>query len=324
MADGRKSRVRDVYRKARESKKTRDFLVLLIFIAIAAVFWYIMALNDEMQKGYDVGVEIDNVPDSVTFITIPPSRLQVNVRDRGLNIMRHRISGVPKLQLDFREHAEDGRFRVTHAALQAAMRRVFGSSATISSITPDSLSLVYTTYPGQRLPLELDYDVTVAPGMVLGTPRLSTDVVDLFSTTKSDTLRRLYTDKVMLRNLDRNTTVSVPVVCPPGKRVKPAMVNVTFVVEQLVKKESEVTVEADNIPLGHDILFFPSRVRVSYYVPMSRYGESAVPIKVVASFKEAFNASSDKVGIHVEATAPYMTNVELKQDSVEYTVVKSN
>lgn len=311
-------------RRIKESGKTKDFLVFLVFVAIAAVFWFILALNDDSQNSFDVPLALEDVPDSVTFINMPPPRLHVTVRDRGIDLMRNNIAGIPDLRLNFAEYAEDGRFRVSHASLQASLRRVFGSSAVISSVTPDSLSLVYTTFPGKRLPLELVYDVTVAPGMVLGQPKLSTVAVDVFSTSRNDTLRRIFTDKVVLRNIDRTTTMSVPVEKLPGKRVEPAFVDVTFVVEQLVKKESEVMVEADNIPLGHDILFFPSRVRVAYYVPMSKYAEGDIPVKVMASFNEAFNTASDKVAVHIVSQPSYVSNVELLQDSVEYSVVKTN
>lgn len=309
--------------KIRESRKTKDFLVLLVFIAIAAVFWFILALNDDIQDSYDVSLEIENVPDTVTFISLPPAKLHVNVRNKGLNHLRHQIAGLPTLRLNFPEYAEAGKFRISQSSLQAAMRQVFGSNSIISSVSPDSIKFIYTTLPGKRIPIELLYDVSVAPGMVLGQPKISTQMVEVFSTTENDTLRRLETEKVVLRNIDKTTTVDVPIQALPGKRIIPPSVKVTFVVEQLVKKESEVMVVADNIPLGHDILFFPSRVRVSYYVPMSRYAEGEVPIKVEASFNEAFNTTSDKVGIHIVSQAPYLSNVELMQDSVEYTVVKN-
>ena len=312
------------YRKWRDSGKAKDFLVFLVFVGIAAIFWFILALNDDSQRSYDVSLEIVDVPDSVTFINRPPVKLHLTVRDRGLNLLRHKITGVPRLSINFPEYAEDNRFRMSHTGLQASLRRIFGSTAVISSVTPDSLNLIYTTLPGVELPLELVYDVTPAPGMVLGTPKMPVRTVDVYSTSKTDTLRRLYTEEVVLRNIDKNTVVDVPVIPVPGKRVEPSSVKVTFTVEQLVKKESEVMVEADNIPLGHDILFFPSRVRVSYFVPMSKYADSDIPVKVIASFNEAFNTSSDKVGIRIVSHAPYISNVELLQDSVEYTVVKSN
>lgn len=309
--------------KIRNSRKTKDFLVFLVFVGIAAVFWFILALNDDMQNTYEVPVEINNVPDSVTFISNPPLKLRVSVRDRGLNGLKHKISGVPVLNLNFEEYSENNHFALTHSDLQVLFRRLFGTSALISSVSPDSLNLVYTTFPGHKVPLELKYDVTVASGMVLGKPLMSASSVEVFSTSRSDTIRKLYTENIVLRNIDHDMTVDVPVQSVPGKRVIPENVKVTFIVEQLIKKESEVLVEADNIPLGHDILFFPSRVKVSYFVPMSKYTDNSVPIKIEASFNEAYNASSDKVGIKVVSKAPYMSNVELLQDSVEYTLVKN-
>ena len=303
----------------------KDFLVFLIFVGIASIFWLILALNDDAQRSFDVTLHIENVPDSVTFITIPPEKLHVTVRDRGANLLRHKLSGAPELYLNFDDFTTDNRFRISHAGLTASLRHIFGSSATISSIMPDSINLLYTTYPGRKVPVHFDYDVTVAPAMVLGTPLLSSNMVSVFSLSKNDTLRRINTEKIVIRDLDKTTTVEVPIVASSGTRVIPSSIKVTFVVEQLVKKESDVLVEADNLPLDRDILFFPSRVRVSYYVPMSKYNENdAGEIKVEASFNEAVITSSDKVGVKIVSKPSYMSNMELLQDSVEYTLVKGN
>lgn len=324
MSEEGKSRFGRFLRKLRNSEKTKNFLVFLVFVGIAFVFWVIMSLNDEVQDNFEVEVVITDVPDSVTFISTPPGRLHVTVRDKGLNLLRHRISSVPQLTLRFPEFTEGDRFRVSHASLSASLRHMFGSTAMVTSVTPDSINLIFTSLPGKRLPVELNYDVTVVPGMVLGRPKLSNSVVEVYSTNKNDTLRRLNTEKIVLRQLDKTTTVDVPIISQSGKRIIPSSIKVTFPVEQLVKKESLVNVEADNIPLGQDILFFPSKVKVVYYVPMSHYNDNSMPVKIEASFREAVNTSSDKVGIKLVSKAPYISNVELMQDSVEYTLVRNN
>lgn len=325
MGLGGQRRIKASLKKFKDSGRLKDFLVFLVFVCIAAVFWFITALNSITQKSYEVNIVIDNVPDTVTFITLPPEKIHVNVRDKGSSLLRNQLTGKPALHINFKDFADNGRLRVSHASLSASMRHLFGSTATISSLSPDSLSIPYTIYPGRKLPVELVYDVTVAPGMVLGKPIISNKTVDAFSVMKNDTLRKLYTEKVVLRNLDKNTTVDVPVLSKGGTRVIPSTVSVTFVVEQLVKKESDVLVEADNIPIGRDILFFPSRVKVAYYVPMSKYNDNNTSaIKVQASFNEAVLTSSDKVGVKIVSHPAYMSNLELLQDSVEYTLVRSN
>ena len=325
MGSGKKSPVRRSFERIRNSGKTKNVLVFLVFVCIATLFWVIMTLNEDVQKSVKVKVFIDQVPDSVTFITEPPRRLRLTVKDKGTNLMRHTFSGSPELHLSFDDFADDNTFVVSSSRLNVLLRHLFGPTATISSVTPDSLKLLYTTQPPRRIPVEIVSDITAAPGMVIeGHPKISNPLVELYSTASTDTLRRLFTKKITLRNLDHPQSVDVPIDVPPGTRAVPSSVKVSFMVESLVKKESEVIVEADNIPSGQDILFFPSRVKVSYYVPMSRYNDNTDAIKVVASFNEAVYTSSDKVGVKVVASAPYMTNVELLTDSVEYSIVRGN
>ena len=321
--DTRPSGLKRIFSGIRNFRKTKDLLGFLVFVGIAAVFWIILALNDDVQRSFEVRLKIDNVPDSVTFINVPPQKMRVLVRDKGSNLMRNIWVNKPELHLSFDEFVEGDRFRVPHSRLAASMRHLFGSTATVSSVSPDSLSFLFTTSPGRKLPIELVYDVTAVPGMVVApNPRVYPSEVTLYSIAGRDTLNRFFTQRISLRDLEKTTTVKVPVVPIPGTRAVPSSVDVTFSVESVVKKESEVTVEADNIPAGMDILFFPSKVRVSYFVPMSRYGEETGELKVEASFWEAFHTSSDKVAVKLVDKPSYMSNVEVLADSVEYTIVK--
>lgn len=325
MKLGKKSPVRRKFKNIRNSGKTKNFLVFLVFVCIAAAFWVIMTLNEDVQKSFKVKLYIDQVPDSITFINEPPTRLRLTVKDKGTNLLKHIIGGRPELHLVFDDFADDNAFVVSSARLNAMLRHIFGPTATISSITPDSLRLTYTSQPPRRIPVEIVSDITAAPGMVIeGHPKISTPLVELYSLESTDTLRRLFTKKITIRNLDHPETIDVPIDNPPGTRVVPSSVKVSFQVESLVKKESEILVEADNIPAGQDILFFPSRVKVEYFVPISRYNDAGDAIKVVASFNEAVATSSDKVGVKIVSKAPYITNVELLTDSVEYSLVRGN
>lgn len=318
----RRGRISAWSRKVKESGKTKNFLVFLVFVCIAAVFWLILSLNDDVQTGFDLTVKIDNVPDSVTFITPPPTKIHVMVRDKGGRLLQYAVNGKSELHLNFEEFESGDYFRVSKTSLLSSLRHLFGSNASISWVTPDSLSLLFTRQPGRKVPVELTYEATAVAGMVvLPDPQLSEKSVTLYSLNREDTIRRLFTEKVVLRNLDKTTTVDVPLAVVPGTRALPGNVKVTFTVEPLVRKESEVAVEVENLPSGRDILFFPSKVKVAYYVPMSLYNRESDGIKVVASFKDAQLSRSDKVGVRLEASAPYVSGAEVMADSVEYSLV---
>lgn len=317
--------IKDKINKIKKSEKAKNFSVFLVFVCIAAIFWFIITLNDEVQENFEIGVQIDNVPDSVTFITMPPSKIHVVVRAKGGILVQHVFSGKKALHFNFEEFESDNRFVVTRNTLNSSLRHLFGSDAVISSMTPDSISLLFTKLPGRELPVELTYDVTAAPGMVvLPNPELSQNTTLLYSTERIDTISRIFTQKVVLRNLDKTTTVSVPLVPLPGTRLKPGSVNVTFSVEQMVRKESEVPVTVDKLPPGKDILFFPARVKVAYYVPMSLYNADVSGLKVEASYSDALYSPTEKVAVKITGKPSYMSQVELLTDSVEYSLVSGN
>lgn len=322
MEEDNRPKKSNIWKRMRNSGKMKNFLVFLVFIAIAVVFWLVMAVNDEVTEKISVKIEIAAKPDSVTFINVPPDQIQVIVKDKGWHLLRHSFNKEPQLILDFREFSEDNRFVVTRGDLLPLLRNIFGSSASVSSLSIDSVSCSYTSSPGRKVPVEVVCNVSAAPGMVVApSPKVSTAYVMVYSLGDIDTLKSVKTEKIVLRNLDKTTTVGTKLKSIPGARIIPDRINVTFVVEQLVKKESYIPVMADNVPLGKDILFFPTKVKVVYYVPMSMYGNDEKGIRVKASFDEAFETTSEKVKVTVDPLPSYIKNLELMNDSVDYTIV---
>ena len=82
------NKIRSYRREFMASSAFRKMLTFLVFVVIAALFWFIMALNDSAQDDFEVRVAITNVPDSVTFINLPPQKIHVMVRDQGVNLWR--------------------------------------------------------------------------------------------------------------------------------------------------------------------------------------------------------------------------------------------
>lgn len=314
-------RFKEKVRKIRRSRRTRNFLVFLVFVFIAFVFWFIMALNDSVQRNVEVKFEIENVPDSITFLSNPPSKLQITVRDKGSRLLNHLLLKDKKITIDFNEYAEKSTFRISRNMLHAIVKDLFSDNAVISSVSPDSIVVPFTDKQGKIFPVNPDYDVTVVDGMTLrGQPMVDPAFVTVFGP-GVDSITAIYTEPITLRKIDKNMTVTVPLRRIQGVRIIPENVKVLFNVEQMVKRETEVPVKANYIPTGQDILFFPAKVRVSYFVPASKYNESPNELEVTASFNEAVVSSTDKVSVKITKTAPYMKMVELGVDSIQYTLV---
>lgn len=309
----------------KSSSRFHSVLLYLVFVVIAAVFWFVLALNDSAQGSYAVRIQIVNKPDSVTFISDVPVELHASVRDRGSALIRSGVMKSPVISFNFRDYAENGRFRVNKADVNAQLKATFGATATILSSSLDSLNLVYTTNKGRRVPVLVVADCTPAPGMVLaGAPHSNPEYVMVYGSRSTlDTLTRVFTEPVVKRELDENKTYDVSLHKVKGVRIEPSKVKVSVNVEPLVSKSEVVPIKIVGVPEGESLLLFPDQVTAEFFVPMSRFGaEIGKSLRAEVDYLDAFRSQSGKVGVKLVVSDRHIINPRLTVDSVEYTIVR--
>ncbi|MDE7442404.1 MAG: YbbR-like domain-containing protein [Muribaculaceae bacterium] len=322
--DKRLQNIKKKWRKVKASKGFHNAVVFLCFVAVATVFWFILAMNDSVTKTIDVNLRIVNLPDSVTFINDPPKDIHVTLRDKGTNLLRTGIVNHPSVVINFRDFASDSYFRFSKSDLDAALKSTFGSSAQIGSVSIDSLSLRYTTSKGHRVPIVVRADVSASAGYVIdGIPEPLVRVVKVYSVSNNiDTLSRVYTEQIVKRNLSETTVFDVPLVPMTGVKLVPSKVKVRIKVDPLVKKDGMATIRALNVPQGMNLLLFPAVVPVSYYVPMSHFNDENVPVKVTVNYDDVERTPVSRIPLSVTATEDYVASPQVGQPDVEYTLVR--
>lgn len=306
------------------SRGFHNILLYGVFVAIAALFWLVMALNDSIEESVDVGIRIYNVPDSVTFIDDPPAEMRISVSGKGTSLLLTCLLRRPTVNINFKDYADRGVFRLPASSMIGLLKSTFGTSVDISSYSIDSLRLQYTTSPGRRVPLVLNANVSAADGFVIaGKLRCSNPAVTIYcASPDNDTISRVYTEKFVKRGLNTSEQVEVKIRPMPGFKVVPAKVTVTIPVETLVKKKSTIAVRVINVPSGESLLIFPANVDVTYFVPMSRFNEADTDINVVADYNDLASHRSGKLPVRIGSHGSGYVNVTLLTDSVEYTIVR--
>lgn len=319
----RKDAVKEWWRRLRHSSRFHDGLVFLIFVVVSALFWGITALNDSVTQSFKVRMVIQNVPDTVTFINVPPADFSVTVRDKGTRILRSGLARSPEVDFNFRDYANDGILRLTRGDISAALKQTFGNTVQISSVSLDSLRLYYSDQRGKRVPVSISMDVTAASGYVIsGNPRALQSGVRIYSYgNETDSIRSVKTEKVTRRNLKETTQVSVKLMPIKGVRVIPDEVTVEIPVEPLVRREGFATVETDNVPAGQSLLLFPNKVPVSYYVPMSLFNNNDIHIAAKVDYNDVAHTTGSRLPVRLYRYPSFVINPELESDSIEYTIM---
>lgn len=314
------------YRKVKEELRTttgRNILTFFVFLVISTIFWFLMALNDEVQKDYRVPLKLEDFPKNVTIISGQPQYLNVTVKDKGSALAKFSWGSKAELKLRYDEfsHRTDNALLLNESQLNSSIRGIFGSSATIMSVRPDSLYMVYTTNPGIPVRVVVDADITTLPQFeAFGSPKLSVDSVMLYSNLKDRLkIKELATAPISLSRLSDTTVVEVGLMVPEGMRVIPSTVKVTFPVEPLVAKTRKLQVEAENVPDGMRIIAFPAVVEAQFLLPKSTYSSANNTLRAVVDYNK-IKPGSSSLPVRLTGVPPYYQSAKLTVDSVEYLI----
>ncbi len=311
-----------VLSKAARTQRGRNILTFCVFLAISAVLWVVLSLNEEDQTDMRMALRLTHVPDSVTIVSVPPEYINVSLRARRTDLLKSMLGRTPALDVDWRGHAARGIISLSSAELKTLARGVVAGS-TVQAISPDSLNLLYTTAAGRLLPVVLDYKVTPGPQSALvGKPVVSPDSAMLYAVGgAAASLNAVTTEPIRISGLSETVTMRVRLTSPARTRPMPDSVNVTFTVEPLIMKTRRVVIEPTGVPKGVKLITFPAQVDVSYMLPASVY-KSAVPqFRVVADYRSIdVNAPTRNMRLRLVDVDDRLQNVYLSADSVEYII----
>ncbi len=321
------ARIKEALRALRaglRSSRGKDVLLFLLFLCVSYVFWLIQALNEDAQKEVKIPLKIEDVPDGVTFISEVPQTLLVSVRDKGTSLFNYTWSGTPSLSIPFNEMKADkssSRVTIPGQEMSSRVRSLFGQQAQVLSVRPDSLNLVYTSKPGHKVKVVAEVNAVPSwQSVISGKITVDPDSVTVYSVDRiSGNIGQLSTEKIDLEDISETYTGKVRLKVPVGSRAVPDVVTLTVPVEPLIAKTRTVAVSIAGAPSDASIVMFPSRIDVTYLVPMSSYNSEVGPITVYADFRKR-SAHSAKMPVYVGSSPDVCRDVSLSVDSVEYLI----
>ena len=317
---------RQLIRKGRAllfSPRGRDAVTFCIFLVISAVLWIVMALNEETQRDIRARIEITDVPDSVRLISYIPESINISVRATGNELFTYSVGKEAVIKIDYRYYCRNGHISLAGTEMRALARRVFGQNTQIQAMSPDTLSLWYTSRPPVRLPIRINTRITTLPNCALTHPVSSTvDSVLVYSINPlPDDFTIVPTAMLTLNDVAQSETRNVPLVTPAGTRAYPDSIPLTISVEPMISRSIKVPVKATNVPAGMKMIVIPAQITVNYTLPMSRYDDSRPDFEAVADFATLDKSfSTNRIKVDLTKAEGNFLEVYMSEDSVEYII----
>lgn len=309
------------------SAKGRSIFTFMIFLLISTIFWFMMTLNETVQRDYRLPVEINGIPEGTTFITRPLQHIDVSVKDKGRALIKYDWGNPPKVRIKYQDFIVkgDNRIVINQEMLGNSIRNSFGSGCEILSIRPDSINLITTSRPGDRLPIFFDISAATEPQYIAyGEMKCKYDSVTVYSLNGiPSSMLNVQTEHVTLRDLTDTTTIEIALKSPAGTRVEPSRISVTIPVEPLVTKKRILPVHVINKPQNVTVHTFPANIELEYLVPMSLFkNDVATPVAVI-NYRDI---DIDATTAHVNLTQipDYYHNIKCTPAEVEYLTEKSS
>ncbi len=294
-----------------------------MFLAISTPFGFLLTLTDDVQENYALPVTIEDFPENVTVLSGHNPVLNVTVKDKGSSLMKFSWGHNPSMKLRYDDFSRpnDTTLLLNQGQLNAAVRNVFGSGASIVTLRPDSLRLAYTSNPGIRVAVNVVSEIRTLPQYAYaGHPVITVDSVMLYSNSRRRfRIHHLSTRPVTLADLTDTTSVEARLDVPAGMRAVPPSIKVTFPVEPLVAKQQSVPIEVVNTPHGMRVVTFPAMTEVSYLLPKSMYSSEIANVRATVDYND-ITPSTKSLPVSLSKLPPHFRGVSATPAKVEFVI----
>jgi hypothetical protein len=307
------------------SKKSREFLIFLFFVALSTLFWLLQVLNNDYETDIRIPLRMKNVPQHVVVTEELPEALTLHVKDRG-TVLAGYLWGKTflPLALDFKELADEqgGRVRLSADELAKRVAGQLNQSTKLLSVAPDSVCFTFTSGKAKRLPVRLAGSAEPERQYYIADTRLQPDSVVVYAPKAIlDTLTAAWTQPVRLDHLSDSTRLTVPLAQVRGAKFVPASVDVTWRVDVYSEKTLEVPVVGINFPADKMLRTFPAKVQVTFQVGLQDFKRvTADDFLIGVSYEDLLRGGQSKCKPVIKATPKCVNHARISPQEVDYLI----
>jgi len=238
--------------------------VITLCILTSCLFWFIFSLQETYTRVLNLPTEVTDVPDGMALTSLPPEEVQVQVVGEGVQLLRYYYNP-PRIS-----------FRVNGGALdvQAAAREALGN-VVLQSVSPRTVDITTGPTEWKRVRVQPRVELQLKSGhRVIPPVRIRPDSVTLVGARSIlGDIRSWPTERRTLGGVDDSVTTMIPLQDSLRGLVSFDTREVAYFadVQEFTQAVRMVDVRVTGMPPGRQVSLDPSRVELTYQIPLSQF-----------------------------------------------------
>jgi len=282
-------------------------MVFLIFVLVAFVFWFLIALSKEYTTVIDYPVKYTSFPKDKILIQELPDDFQLQITSNGFDLLKYEFSGfIFPYIIDYEKisnHSRSNHFSFQTNTLLNDLRRKFPSNVKVQDIFPKTLVFSFSSMIEKKIPVEADIKYRLAKQYVVADPIIISPEYIMAKGPKAiiDTMTVAKTEQYDLKILDEPVKKMLSL-----KKVKLVTFSKKKIllflnVQQYTEATIKIPVVMKGIPDSLSVNFVPDKIAVKYKVALNHFNEILPEqFKAVVNYSSAINAKDSKIPVFLE------------------------
>ena len=298
-----------------------------VFLLISVCIWFLNALSKNYTSVIEFPISYADFPEDRVFVGELPEYLELRINAHGYSILRYRTFKKP-VPLSFklstitlsRPDQDSSRAFMLTKYYKEQVSRQLPAELQLLEIKPDTLHFQFAKRVTRMIKVrpdfrfQVDKQFTIKDGIIIEPDSVEVTGPDLIL----DTLHYVYTEKSDFGEISKNFSEKVKLKKIRDLDYSRSKINCSFELERFTEVQLHIPIEVLNLPDSIALQTFPSRVKLTCSVGLSKYDRvDGSLIKAVVDYSE-IEEGTKLLGVNIQSIPVYLISSEYYPKTVEY------
>lgn len=308
----------------------KQLFVIIICLAISTGFWFLNALGKFYTVEIRVPVKYVNLPDNKTLANVLPNEFALKIRAHGFTILRKKASYffspfefnvndmTNNRMLESKKSNYEFPTRIFYNEISNRMSYDFE----ILGMSPDTLYFRYgemvskkvKVKPNVKIDLKKQFEIS---GEIKSVPD---SVIINGPQSVIDTIMKIETEKRQFIAVDKSIQEVIKIKKSQNLFFVPSEIQVNIPVEEFTEANLTVPIFLSNNAENKTIKLFPSKVKVTFLVSLSRFSViKPEDFKLSVNYNDIAKGQQ-RLKINIDSTPSFIYALKINPEELEYLI----